>query len=297
MIDPHLPDDGACSASDDEVVEAYRLFHDLPFIGMAVTSPNTKRWRQVNQTLCDLLGYPRDVLIEMSWAELTHPDDLARDVAAFERVIRGETDGYRLDKRFIRADGQTIYASIDVKAVRSAAGAVRFFVATVADVSARVEVYPQPGIGASFKICPPRVSDPVSLPALQPRAVLPRGTETIVVVEDDTAVRELIVKLLERQGYRVFAYGNGPDALAWVRGFADTVHLLLTDVIMPGMNGKELAESVTTLRPGIRVLYASGYTANVIVHHGVLTPGVEFIAKPFAASALATRVRDLLDVA
>ncbi len=758
------------SSFTDETLEPYRLFHDLPFIGMALTSPNTKRWLQVNQTLCDLLGYPREVLVEMSWAELTHPDDLARDVREFERVMRGETDGYKLDKRFIRADGTTIHASIDVKAIRTAAGDVRYFVATVADISARieaesdarrsaalleklgqqvpgviyqyllrpdgtscfpfasdaireiyevepaavrddatavfsrlhpddlprvaasiaesaqaltpwqceyrvvlpargerwlrgearperfadgstlwhgfitdctaqqhqlaalrvrdaaintamtamviadptgrptyvnpafvrmwgydtadevlggdvsrflpsganvgpaviaaltatgawqgeveaqrkdgttfdalvaanimhdasgapahlmasaldvtdakklqsqflqaqkmesvgrlaggiahdfnnlltvmngclelvldavpepgalrdglleisraansaaaltqqllafsrkqiispqildlgtvvqkmrgmlqrllgedialevvttqaghirfdpgqaeqilvnlavnardampggglltletssvmlderyvrehpgtssgeyvllavsdtgsgmtpetlahafepffttkdighgtglglamihgavsqnggrVEVYSEPGIGTSFKIYLPRVSEPVSVPVMSARPALPRGTETIVVVEDDTSVRELIVRLLERQGYRVFAFGSGPDALAWVRGHADTVHLLITDVIMPGMNGRELAETVKSLRPAIRVLYASGYTANVIVHHGVLKPGVEFIAKPFAASALATRVRELLD--
>jgi signal transduction histidine kinase len=159
----------------------------------------------------------------------------------------------------------------------------------------RVEVYSELGIGTSFKIYLPRAIEPVSVPAATPRAALPRGTETIIVVEDEKSVRELIVKLLERQGYRVFAFGNGPEALTWVRTSADTVHMLITDVIMPGMNGKELAETVKSLRPAIRVLYSSGYTANVIVHHGVLKPGVEFIAKPFAASALATRVRDLLD--
>lgn len=118
--------------------EAYRLFHDLPFIGMAVTSPSTKRWLQVNQTLCEFLGYPREVLVHKTWAELTHPGDLAQDTAAYLGVMRGESDGYKLDKRFIRADGTVVYATIDVKAVRNAEGVIDFFVATVADMSARV---------------------------------------------------------------------------------------------------------------------------------------------------------------
>ena len=120
-------------------IEAHRLFHDLPFIGMAVTSPASKRWVQVNQSLCDILGYPADELVHKTWEELTHPDDLAADVAEYERVMRGERNGYKLDKRFIRGDGTIVHASIDVKALRDANGAVELFVATVADITPRVE--------------------------------------------------------------------------------------------------------------------------------------------------------------
>ncbi|MGE0042591.1 MAG: PAS domain S-box protein [Vicinamibacterales bacterium] len=117
--------------------QTLRRFYDMPFIGMAVTSPGTRHWLQVNQTLCDLLGYPREELLEKSWAELTHPDDIEADVANFERVMRGETEGYKMDKRFIRRDGQVITATIDVKCVRDGRGAVDFFVATIADISDR----------------------------------------------------------------------------------------------------------------------------------------------------------------
>ncbi len=114
-------------------------FYDLPFIGMAVTSPSSKRWLHVNQTLCDFLGYPREELVEKTWAELTHPDDLALDVAEFERVMRAESDGYKMDKRFIRKDGAVVYATIDVKCERNPDGSVNRFFATVADITQRRE--------------------------------------------------------------------------------------------------------------------------------------------------------------
>ncbi len=159
----------------------------------------------------------------------------------------------------------------------------------------RVEVYSEPGHGTSFKIYLPSVVglDPPSMVATPAR--LPRGHETIVVVEDDDTVRALAVRLLERQGYRVFAFFDGPSTLEWLRRSTDHIDLLLTDVIMPSMNGKVLAEAVRALRPETRVLYASGYTSNVIVHHGVLKAGVEFLAKPYTISALAARVREVLD--
>jgi len=129
---PSLPGVPALSA------EALRLLQELPFIGMAVTSPSTKQWLQVNQTLCDMLGYPRGELLERTWAEVTHPEDIHADTAEFDRVMRGEIDGYKMDKRFIRSDGQVVYATIDVKAIRSSDGTVDFFVATVADITGRV---------------------------------------------------------------------------------------------------------------------------------------------------------------
>ena len=114
-----------------------RLFYDLPFIGMAITSPETMRLVRFNDRLCEILGYSRDELPQITWMEITHPDDLELDVAEFERVMRGEAEGYVMDKRFIHKDGSVIYASIDVKCVRKEDRTIDFFITTVQDISDR----------------------------------------------------------------------------------------------------------------------------------------------------------------
>jgi PAS domain S-box-containing protein len=114
-----------------------RLFFELPFIGMAITSPATKRWVKFNDHLCEILGYSREELPQITWTEITHPDDLELDVTEFERVMQGETEGYVMDKRFIRKDGRVIDAAIDVKCVRKEDHTIDFFIATVQDISDR----------------------------------------------------------------------------------------------------------------------------------------------------------------
>jgi PAS domain S-box-containing protein len=113
------------------------LFYDLPFIGMAITSPETLRWVKFNDRLCEIFGYSREELMDLTWTEITHPDDLDLDVAEFTDVIWGKSEGYVMDKRFIRKDGQIIYATIDVKCIRKPDRTVDFFVATVQDISDR----------------------------------------------------------------------------------------------------------------------------------------------------------------
>ena len=159
----------------------------------------------------------------------------------------------------------------------------------------RIELYSEPGHGTTFKIYLPVTTEPVAARAAQHDAGAARGRETVLVVEDDDDVRRLSRRLLESLGYQVHDHGTGAAALAWLAATDQPVDLLLTDVIMPGMNGRELADRAVALRPTLRVLYASGYTANVIVHHGVLAPGVEFLAKPYTRDVLATRLREVLD--
>ncbi len=113
------------------------LFYDLPFIGMAITSPETKSWVKFNDRLCEILGYSRDELASKNWPELTHPEDLEADVGEFNKVLAGDSEGYAMDKRFVRKDGRVIFASIDVRCVRHTDGSVDYFVATVQDISER----------------------------------------------------------------------------------------------------------------------------------------------------------------
>ncbi|HEX9365174.1 MAG TPA: response regulator, partial [Vicinamibacterales bacterium] len=121
------------------------------------------------------------------------------------------------------------------------------------------------------------------------------GTETILLVEDQPEVRAVIRNALARYGYVVLDAAGGPEALAMLEKFDGEVHLLLTDVVMPGMSGRALADWLLVSRPSLRVLYTSGYTDDTIVHHGVLEAGIAFIQKPFTPSVLLKRVRDILD--
>jgi PAS domain S-box-containing protein len=159
----------------------------------------------------------------------------------------------------------------------------------------RIEVYSELGQGTTFKIYLPQVSAPGARPQLEPGEALPRGSETILLVEDDDAVRALATTLLVQQCYRVHAFPGGSEALDAVSDMAEPIDLLITDVIMPGLNGRTLADRIKELRPAIKVLFTSGYTANVIAHHGVLKEGVEFLPKPYSIKALAQRVREVLD--
>jgi two-component system, cell cycle sensor histidine kinase and response regulator CckA len=124
---------------------------------------------------------------------------------------------------------------------------------------------------------------------------LPGGSETVLLVEDDHTVRGLAGEMLEMNGYTVLVARDGREALDLVRRQRRSIHLLLTDVVMPQMSGRELAEGIASIHPGIRVLYMSGYTDGVIAHHGVLEAGVAYLQKPFTADFLARKVREVLD--
>lgn len=130
----------------------------------------------------------------------------------------------------------------------------------------------------------------VKLPAAQPS-----GSETVLLVEDEDAVREIVRRVLERQGYHVLEAASGALALVVAAAWASRINLLLTDVIMPGMNGPQLAAQLLALRPDLRVLYASGYAADALGPMGLATPDVALIQKPFTPAELARRVRQALD--
>ena len=157
-------------------------------------------------------------------------------------------------------------------------------------------VYSVQGKGTTFKIYLPRVNEPLEEIRKEVlKKELPRGNETILIVEDEEEVRKLAGKILEKQGYRILETSNGDDALLACERRKSPIHLMLADIVMPGMSGSELAKLLIPLYPEIKILYMSGYTDNAIVRHGVLEKGVNYIQKPFTMEGLARKVREVLD--
>jgi two-component system, cell cycle sensor histidine kinase and response regulator CckA len=158
-----------------------------------------------------------------------------------------------------------------------------------------ISVYSEVGQGTTFKIYLPRIEKPLAAaPAAQ--SVDVRGWETVLLVEDAAALRELGRELLEATGYKVLEAANSFDAIRVADDYQDTIHLLMTDVVMPGMDGRKLAEHMIKNYPGIKVLYMSGYTDDAIMHHGVLEPGLTLLQKPFTRDTFTRKVREVLGV-
>jgi CheY-like chemotaxis protein len=158
-----------------------------------------------------------------------------------------------------------------------------------------INVYSEPGQGTSFKIYLPRHRDEVApVPIAVPAAPVRRGHETVLLVEDEPTLLNLVRLMLEKLGYRVLAAGTPGEAVRWAKQHAGEIHVLVTDVVMPEMNGRELTKGLLALYPDLSRLFMSGYTADVIAHHGVLDEGVHFIQKPFSTKDLAARIREVL---
>ncbi len=161
-------------------------------------------------------------------------------------------------------------------------------------------VYSEVGRGTTFKIYLPRVAAVGEPAVIQPAAAIEAqkvepGTETILLVEDEANLRYLARQFLEKQGYKVIDAADGAVAMQIAVAHEGVIHLLLTDVIMPGMNGRELAQRISEIRPNVKVLYMSGYTENVVGHNGMLDAGVRLLQKPFSLRNLKSKVREVLD--
>jgi len=157
-------------------------------------------------------------------------------------------------------------------------------------------VYSELGMGTNFKVYLP-ASQEIADAALPPdvRHATSKGSETVLLVEDQESLRELIQAMLEREGYKVFVAKNPAIGLDTARTHNGTIHLLITDVVLPGMNGRALAEEIAKTRRGLKVLFISAYTENIIVHQGTLPKGTAFLQKPFTHEALRRKVREVLD--
>jgi CheY-like chemotaxis protein len=155
-------------------------------------------------------------------------------------------------------------------------------------------VYSEPGKGCTFKVYLPQVGQRPDVISHPPPAQPARGSETILVVEDEESVRRLIHSILRKAGYTVLQARDGQEALSFCQDYTDPIHLLFSDVVMPQMSGPELATRVSSLRPDLKMLFTSGYTDNAVVLHGVLEANTPFLQKPFTPAGLTSKVREVL---
>jgi two-component system cell cycle sensor histidine kinase/response regulator CckA len=158
-------------------------------------------------------------------------------------------------------------------------------------------VYSEPGKGTTFKIYFPRVEarKERAITSLESPSVKIHRTETVLLAEDDDQARSLTCAILRRYGYHVLDAATGGDALLICEQYEGTIHILLTDVVMPRMSGRQLWERLAPLRPDMRVLFMSGYTDDAIVHHGVLSSEFPFVQKPFMPETLLMKLRSVLE--
>jgi two-component system cell cycle sensor histidine kinase/response regulator CckA len=158
-----------------------------------------------------------------------------------------------------------------------------------------INVYSEPGKGTTFKIYIPRSMEEAVAKEAAEESLPASATGTVLLVEDDDMVRTMTAEMLQAIGYTVLSTGSPSEALSFFEKGDAAIDLVITDVVMPVMSGKELSKRIEAIRPGVRVLFMSGYTTNVIAHRGVLDEGVYFIQKPFSTSDLARKINETIN--
>jgi two-component system cell cycle sensor histidine kinase/response regulator CckA len=279
--------------------EDIELFTFLtPDLGRVMADPG-----QVEQVLMNLVVNARDAVAEggkitIETANVYLDDDYARKHASVESgayVLLAVSDtGSGMDAA---TQGRIFEPFFTTKGVDKGTGlGLSTVYGVVKQSGGSIWVYSEVGKGTSFKVYLPRVDakTDVGLPEGATLAVS-QGTETVLLVEDEQAVRHMARHILEASGYTVLEAASGPEAIEVCKVHDGPVDLLLSDVVMPHMSGPRLSEEVMKIKPGISVLFMSGYTDNAIVQHGVLKEGMHFLQKPFSPDALALKVRESLD--
>ena len=258
---------------------------------------------QINQILTNLIVNSRDAIngngiitIETGKAEFdkSYCDTHAGFIPGQYVMLSVSDDGCGMDKETLSRIYEPFYTK------KSQEMGTGLGLATVYGIVKQnkgfINVYSEPGNGTTFRIYfPPDYSESdITVIGTSKKQFL-KGTETILIVEDEESILELGKVILEQHGYTVLPTYNPVMALDLVKSYKDDIHMVLSDVVLPEMNGRELLERIRLIRPNMKSLFMSGYTANVIVHRGILEEGVHFIQKPFSIDTLVNKVRKVLD--
>ncbi len=259
---------------------------------------------QVDQVLANLCVNARDAIEGVGCIEIKTDNDMIDDDYCTEHpdanpgsyaMLVVSDDGRGMDKDTLRNLFEPFFTT---KPFGEGTG---LGLATVYGIVKQndgfVNVYSEPGEGTTFRIYLPsfRERESTEKSASDTEQTTQAGSETVFVVEDEPAIRKTLKRHLDKLGYTTLAAGTPEEALNLAAEHGDTIDLLITDVVMPGMSGRQLAERLVSDHPGMKVLYMSGYTANVIAHRGILEESVEFLSKPFTRDELARKVREMLD--
>ncbi len=255
---------------------------------------------QIGQVVINLAVNARDAMpsggiLTIEVANITLNGDYVRakpDVAPGEYVLLAVSDtGVGMDP----AVQEHVFEPFFTTKVKGTGLGLATCYGIVKQHGGHIWVYSEPGQGATFKVYLPRAGSEPPAPIPQPKAAAVGGNETVLLVEDEPQVRALAERGLRASGYQVLAAADGEEALAIAASFPGPIHAVITDVVMPNMSGRELAERLSPARPEARILFVSGYTEVVISQHGGLGPGAAFLQKPFTPSSLVQRLRELLD--
>ena len=257
---------------------------------------------QVDQILVNLCINARDAIedvgnITIETSNIIFDEDYCNTHAGFiqgEFVMLAVSDtGSGMDKAVLASIFEPFFTT---KAVGHGSGlGLPTVYGIVKQNNGFINVYSEPGSGSTFKVCLPRyIGEGETAETASIDEVSVSQGETILLVEDESTILNLGTRMLEEFGYHVIGANSPEEAVNLVKDMDCDLHLLITDVVMPGMNGKELMETLSKMCPNIKVVYMSGYTANVIVHHGVFDPGIHFLQKPFSKRGLAEIVRKAL---